>query len=165
MAEVSGGPSLGEVQALMAASVPQPATVTPRSEMTGGAIGVQPTRFALEDHQHPRLTSTTAAMVTTGSTATLAFTRPFLNKPGVVCTEIEGATGTAAQPAVFKVDSWVTDANGAYTGCVIRVWRSQTVPQNLATLLLGAVFNLFSASVVGTQFSCIAVARSDVSAA
>jgi len=53
-------------------------------------------------------------------------------------------------------------AAGDYTGCTVRIWRAQTVPQNLATLLLGGVFNLFAASVVGTRFSLIAVARSDV---
>ena len=37
-----------------------------------------------------------------------------------------------------------------------------TIPQNLVNLLLGAVFNLFGAAVVGTRFSLIAVARSDV---
>lgn len=154
---------IGVDLAALSAQIPQAATATPRSEMTGGAKGSQMSRFAMEDHQHPRLTSTTTATVASGSTVAVPFTRPFLNKPGVVCTEIEGATGVSAQPAAFKVESWATDANGAYSGCVIRVWRSQTVPQNLATLLLGAVFNLFSASVVGTQFSCIAVARSDVS--
>lgn len=49
-----------------------------------------------------------------------------------------------------------------YTGCTVRIWKAQTIPQNLATLLLGSVFNIFAASVVGTRFSLIAVARSDV---
>jgi len=142
--------------------IPQPANAAPMSEKTGAAVGQQTGRFALEDHQHPRLTSTTYATVTAGNTATLSFTRPFASEPGIVCTEIGGDTSANAQPGVFKVQSWVQDAQNNYTGCVVRVWRSQTVPQNLATLLLGAVFNLFAASVVGTRFSLIAVARSDV---
>lgn len=142
--------------------MPKPADTAPLSEKTGAAIGALDTRYAKADHQHPRLTSTTYATVASGSTASVPFTRTFIQKPGIVCTEIEGSTGTGAQPAVFKVESWISDGTN-YTGAVIRVWRSTTVPQNLATLLLSAVFNLFSASVVGTQFSCIAVARSDVS--
>lgn len=144
------------------ARIPQPATAAPMSEKTGAAVGNATTKFALEDHQHPRLTSTTYATVASGTTVTVPFTRSFTNKPGIVCTEIEGDTATSSQPAVFKVQSWVQDASNNYTGAVIKVWRAQVLPQNLATLLLGAVFNLFSASVVGTQFSCIAVARSDV---
>ena len=63
--------------------------------------------------------------------------------------------------AIFKVQSWTQDG-GNYTGAVIKVWRAQTIPTNLVSLLLGGVFNLFASSVVGTQFSVIAVARSDV---
>ena len=70
-------------------------------------------------------------------------------------------TAAAAQPTSFKVIAWQRDGQGLYTGCIIRVWKSQTIPQNLATLLLGGVFNLFAASVVGTRFSLIALARSD----
>lgn len=68
-----------------------------------------------------------------------------------------------ADRSTHKVIAWQRDGQGLYTGCTIRIWRSQTVPQNLVTLLLGGVFNLFAASVVGTRFSIIAVARSDVS--
>lgn len=137
------------------------ADTMPAGEATTAQPG-ETTKAQGAGHQHPRLTSTTTATVATGSTVLVPFTRTFTNKPGVVCFEIEGATSVSAQPAVFKVESWTQDAQSRYTGCVIRVWRSQTVPQNLATLLLGAVFNLFAASVVGTQFTCIAVARSDV---
>lgn len=142
--------------------IPQPANTAPMAEKTGAAIGAATSRFALEDHQHPRLTSTTYATVASGNTASVTFTRAFASEPGIVCTEIGGDTSVNAQPGVFKVQSWVQDAQSNYIGAVVRVWRSQTVPQNLATLLLGAVFNLFAASVVGTRFSIIAVARSDV---
>lgn len=145
------------------AGIPKPANTAPMSEKTGAAVGSQTQRYALEDHQHPRLTSSTEHVVTTGSTVAITFTRTFVNKPSPVFTEIEGDTSAAAQPAIFKMQSWTTDGNGAYTGGIAKVWRSQTVPQNLITLLLGAVFNLFTASVVGTKFTCIAVARSDVS--
>lgn len=133
----------------------------PVSEGTGGNAGsmLQATGAG---HQHPRLTSTTVHTVSAGSTVNITFTRTFVNKPGVICTEFEGDTAATAQPAIFKVNSWLQDANSAYTGCVIKVWRSQVVPQNLASLLLSAAYSVFSNSVVGTQFSLVAVARSDV---
>lgn len=168
MAEYSTtGVSKAELNAALtgkadASAVPQPASSAPMAEKTGAAIGSATTKFALEDHQHPRLTSTTLATVASGSTVTVTFTRSFTNKPGMVMTEIEGDATGSAQPAIFKVQSWTQDANSLYTGAVIKVWRAQVIPQNLATLLLGAIFSIFGASVVGTQFSVIAVARSDV---
>lgn len=117
---------------------------------------------ARNDHAHPRLTSVTVATVAAGSTVTVPFTRTFTNKPGMVFTEYEGDVSATAQPSSFKVNSWVQDAGNNFIGCVVKVWRSQAVPQNLVTLLLGGIFNLFGASVVGTNFSVIAVARSDV---
>lgn len=134
---------------------------TPSAEVTGGASGAS-TAIPRDDHSHPRLTSTTMATIATGSTVQVNFTRTFVNKPGMVMTEIEGDTSASAQPAIFKVQSWVQDGGGLYTGAVVKVWRAQVIPQNLATLLLGAIFNLFAASVVGTTFSVVAVARSDV---
>lgn len=165
-----------------ASAIPQPATTTPKSEMTGGAVGALPTRYAREDHQHPRLTSTTVGSVTAGNTATIDFTRAFTNEPGIDYSELPPAADTATpaaadtaanqQPTMHKVISWKFGPSaampnapaGSYTGCTIRVWKAQTVPTNLATLLLGGVFNLFAASVVGTRFSLIAIARSDVPA-
>jgi len=165
----------------MAASIPKPANATPKTEMPGGAVGSEVERFATEDHSHPRVTSTTVGTVTTGNTATVLFTRAFVAEPGINYSELPatpdtvappaGDTAANAQPTTHKVISWTkgptplipTAAPGSYTGCTVRVWKAQTVPQNLATLLLGGVFNLFAASVVGTRFSIIAVARSDVS--
>jgi len=148
-------------------AVPKPANAAPLAEKTGADKGAITGRYALEDHQHPRLTSTTIATITAGSTATVMFTRAFSNEPGTVFTEIGGDTSANAQPASFKVQSWMRETmtptpSGAYVGAVVRAWRSQVVPQTLTTLLLSAVYNLFTASVVGTRFSIIAVARSDV---
>lgn len=58
----------------------------------------------------------------------------------------------------------VVDPSGVApaVAAVVSGMFAQTVPQNLVNLLLGGVFNLFAASVVGTRFSLIAVARSDV---
>lgn len=127
---------------------------------SGEAVAAAPGnvgRSSREDHQHPRLTSTTMGTIGAAGTATMTFTRSFASAPGMVFTEINGS---ATQPAVFKVDSWVM-TGPLYTGCVVRAWRSQTIPQNLVSLLVSAVFNLFGASANGTAFSCIAVARSD----
>ena len=159
---IGSGLSQDAVASLISAAVPLPSTMAPRGEAVTPTPGTDPTKFAQEGHMHPRLTSTTMAVVASGSTVQVAFTRTFANKPGMVMTEIEGDTTATSQPAIFKLQSWVQDANSNYTGAVIKVWRSQVVPQNLATLLLGAVFNLFSASVVGTNFCVIAIARSDV---
>lgn len=135
--------------------------VAPVAESVSGVAGTA-AKATREGHQHPRLTSTSMAAIVTGSTVTVNFTRTFSQKPGMVMTEIEGDASANSQPAIFKVQSWVTDGNGNYTGAVIKAWRAQTIPQNLATLLLGGIFNLFNSSPVGTQFSCIAIARSDV---
>ncbi len=154
-------------------------TQAPKSEATSPTAGAG-MLAARDDHQHRRLTSTTVATIASGNTADILFTRAFTNEPGIDYQELPpsastttpqaGDTAASAQPTSSRVLSWrmgptatLPDAAPTeYTGCTVRVWRSQTIPQNLATLLLGAVFNLFAASVVGTRFSIIAVARSDV---
>jgi hypothetical protein len=161
---IDGQPQLDPVQLAAAAdsavagrlsnSAPMGEAVTPTA---GSGQGL--TR---DTHQHPRLTSVSYGVVISGNTATVNFTRAFDNKPGLDCLEENVSVAGAAQPAIFGVSSWVQDGNGKYTGVVIRVWRAQTVPQNLVSMLVSAVFNIFGASVTGTSFSCIAVARSDV---
>lgn len=161
-------------------NIPQPANAAPMSEKTGAAIGTQNTRFALEDHQHPRLTSSTTGSVSSGNTAAIAFTRAFTDEPCIDYCELPPSASTttpaaadmdaAAQPSTCKVIAWTKGPTallpnapaGSFSGCTIRVWKSRTVPTNLVTLLLGGVFDIFAASVVGTRFSLIAIARSDV---
>lgn len=151
--------------------MPQPANTAPMAERATASVGAQTARFALEDHQHPRLTSVTTGSIASGNTAVVAFTRSFSAEPGIdyielpptptTTTPVAGDLAATAQPTACKVVAWTMDGVN-YTGCTIRVFKSQTIPQNLVTLLLGAVFNLFGASVVGTRFSLIAIARSDV---
>lgn len=160
-----------------ASAIPQPASTTPRSEMTGGSKGTEAARYALEDHQHPRLTSTTYATLANDGTATVTFTRSFANKPGVVMTETDA---NGMQPLVVVVQSWVRDANGAYVGAVVKGYRSTLLPvlaPMSATAVLSGVIagvnainsalsnlNVFGGSAAGAIVSVIAVARSDVSA-
>lgn len=161
-----------------ASAMPQPANASPMPEKTGGATGGAQTRYALEDHQHPRLTSTTYATLATDGTATVAFTRTFVSKPGLNMTETDAA---GKQPLVCSVQSWVQDANGVYTGCVIKGQRAQMLPtinplSGVLTLLTAVVtgvngivslltnYNVFGGTVTGASVSVIAVARSDVSA-
>lgn len=167
-----------------AADIPLPADAMPKSEATTAAKGNEQKRYALEDHQHPRLTSTTKATIVSGSTVAVAFTRTFVSKPGITCTEEPPDTGTMSpNPATFRVESWVREVmtptpSGAYTGCVIKVWRSRPLPTmtplSLTALLTAVVtgvnaliaaltnYDIFGASAVGTTFSCIAIQRSDV---
>jgi len=142
------------------AQIPTPATTTPKSEMTGGSVGATSGQFALADHQHPRLTSTTYATLGTDGTATVTFTRTFVNKPGVVLTEVDAA---GQQPLSCVVTTF-TQSNGLYTGCTIKGFRGQALPAVIA--LLGALtnFSVFAGPASGAVVSVIAVARSDVPA-
>lgn len=135
------------------------ASSAPLPEATSATAGAQ-TQAARGDHVHPRLTSTTVQSTAADGTATIVFTRtfPIAKKPGVVLT----AYDANAQPITFQVTAFQTDAGvNNYTGCTIKAYRSQTIPQNLATLLLGAVFNLFGGTVGVTEFSCVAIMASN----
>ncbi|MEO7468534.1 MAG: hypothetical protein ABIV36_16080 [Sphingobium limneticum] len=168
----------------LAATVPVIANEVPQPETTGGQAGLEGMKVLGAKHQHPRLTSTTKATIAAGSTVQIAFTRTFVNSPGITCTEVPPDTGImSANPATFRVESWVREVmaptpSGAYTGCVIKVWRSRPLP-TMAPLSLTAIltavvtgvnaliaaltnYDIFGASAVGTTFSCIAVQRSDV---
>lgn len=161
------------------AAIPQPATATPRSEMTGGKTGDVAARYAREDHQHPRLTSTTYATLASNGQATVTFSRTFVNKPGLNMSETDAVAGS--QPLVLRGLSWVQDANGLYTGVVVQGSRAQLLPalsplSTVLTLVSGVVtgvntaltlltnYNIFAGSAAGATVSVIAVARSDVPA-
>lgn len=161
-----------------ASAIPQPATTTPKTELTGGAVGAQPARFAREDHQHPRLTSTTYATLDSTGQATVAFSRTFVNKPGLNLTETDASTAT--QPLVLRGLAWQRDGNGLYTGVTIQGQRAQMMPSitplsGLLTLVSGVVtginavfaqlagYNVFGGNASGATVSVIAIARSDVS--
>lgn len=173
MGEVSTGFSPGQAAMMIDAAVPKPASVTPKSEVTGGAVGTVTQKYATEDHSHPRLTSTTYATLDNDGRATITFTRAFLNKPGFSITEIDT---NKTQPLVCVVESFI--GPGPYTGCVIKGYRSQALPaqpqMNLLAILGTVVagvnaiaasltgFNVFGGSPAGASVSVVAIARSDV---
>ena len=105
------------------------------------------------DHQHPRLTSAATQTLNASSEATLVFTRLFDSKPSMVYNYEESAEG---QPIVFKTKSWTTDANGKYTGCVVKAYRGSLV----SIAVLGVGVNAFGGSASGVTFSYIALQSS-----
>lgn len=125
----------------------------PSGEVTDGSAGSEG-MAPRADHRHPRLTSAGVYTLAANSKATVTFTRLFTSKPAVVCLLVESADN---QPVIFKVESWVQDGSLNYTGCVVRGYRSVVLPQNLVSLLLGAVFNLFGGTAASAEFCCIAL--------
>lgn len=109
------------------------------------------------DHQHPRLTSATVHTLNGSGEAPITFTRSFDVFPCMDFTYVEAADNP---PVIFKVKSWTLDGSNKIIGCVAKGYRGQVVPQNLATLLLGAVFNVFGGSASGVQFTAIALQQS-----
>ena len=112
------------------------------------------------DHRHPRLSATATGTLNGSGEATITFTRTFAAKPAFNCNYVEAAD---AQPVAFKVKTWTQDGGGNYTGCVIKGYRSQVVPTNLVTVLLGGVFNLFAGNANGVEYSFIAIQQSSAS--
>lgn len=159
------------------AAIPQPATTAPKSESTGAAIGSTASQFALPDHQHPRLTSTTYATLDANGQAVVTFTRTFVNKPGINLTETDATS--ASQPLVMRGLAWQRDGQGLYTGVTIEGRRAQMLPtltplSGVLTLVSQVVtgvnaivsalttYNVFGGPAAGASVSVIAVARSDV---
>lgn len=167
-----------------AADIPLPADTMPKAEATAAVKGTEQKKYALEDHQHPRVTSTTGNpathIIAATGLATVTFTQAFDAFPGTVFTEVPPPTGVlSSQPANFRVESWIRETmaptpSGKYVGCVVRAWRGRSLPIiNLLTGLLSLVgvntiitaltgFDPFGAPATGTTFTCIAVKRSDV---
>lgn len=133
------------------------ADANPIAEGRNASPGTMPAA-SRADHEHPRLTATATGVLNASGEATVVFTRVFPTKPGLTSMYAEAADG---QPVVFKVKTWTQDAQNNYTGCVIKGYRAQSVPQNLVNLLLGGVFNLFAGSAAGVEFSLIAVQASN----
>lgn len=96
----------------------------------------------------------TSLTLDTNGAATWTFERPFPGQPIVSLLYHEAA---ANQPIILKVVSFQTSGT-AYIGLTIQAYRSQTVPQNLATLLLSNPVNLYAGgSLSGINISATAI--------
>lgn len=133
------------------------------------AEGVAPvpgtgTMASRDDHMHPRLSSATVSTLDSTGAATVMFTRLFTTTPCVQCLLVEA---TDSQPVIFKVQSWVKDASGNFTGCVLKGYRSSILPSLSGILLIGplltalANYNVFGGSAANAQFCCLAIQASN----
>ena len=145
-------PTMAQLQAILTNTVPAPEAVTP--EAGAGS------RAARDDHQHPRLTSATVQALDANGVATVSFTRTFAALPAVTCLLYEASN---AQPVVFKVKSWVQDANNNYIGCVVQGARASLLPALSGIALLTGIitalanYHVFGGSAASAQFCCIAL--------
>lgn len=130
----------------------------PVSEATLSGAGVVGSA-SREDHIHKRLSSTTVQQTDSNGLKFVAFTRLFPSQPGILCTPHGVSPG--GQPLLWEIQSFQQDGSLNYTGCTVQFYRTRTIPQSLATLLLSAVYNLFSGSVGVTEFTCVAIMASN----
>lgn len=135
------------------AVVPAPAKDTPPEAGVKGSVGAKP-EYARADHTHEvrarrkRVTLAAGTGTYAGKfVATWVFDKPFATKPIIVCAPEDDGGHPVAAAAVTA--SFTQDTAGLWTSVVVRGWRSQPIPQNLVSLLVGGVFNLFGASAVG----------------
>lgn len=140
--------------ALLSDSAPMSEAVAPKS-------GNQPKASRI-DHQHPRLTSSTRVQLTANGTAAVTYTRAFAAKPAIVLTAIN----PSGRQVVLEVIS-DTLVDGAYTGCVIKGYRSQMLPSLSGILLIGPLitalsgFDVLGGSAAGVEVSVIAIQPSN----
>ena len=167
MAGVSGGGggmSATDVtalaQAAVEAAVPKPATATPPEAGTKGGTGTG-VRYAREDHTHEVRARRKRVTLAANGTAVWAFDKPFATKPIIVCApEDDGGLPVVCVPVK---GSWTQDVNGLWTGVTVKGVRAQNIPQNLVSLLLGGVFNLFAGTAAGVVVGLTAAEETPVS--
>lgn len=128
------------------------ADVAPVSEAGAAAPGAMP-MASRADHTHKRRATGYLGTLNVSGEASITFANPLTAKPAVNLEYIEAADG---QPVILKVKSW-TMAGADYAGIVIKGYRSRPIPQNLVSLLLGAVYDIFQTgtSVQNVEFSAI----------
>ncbi len=143
------------------APTPGLADTMPKNESSAGSAGSE-TLAPRADHQHPRITWSGVATTNGSGVATFDFSaKPFTTQPVAVLAYVE--VGGTPQPVILRVSAWTQDGQSRYIGCAVTAQRAQTIPQNLATLLLGAVFNLFAGNAVGIQVNLVLIPQSGVS--
>lgn len=128
---------------------PDPALATALDNAAGG------TGMASDaGHTHARRIQSMVLTLNASGEATFTFARVFTGKPAVACLCHEAADN---QPIVFKVKSYVLNGANQYTGVIMKGYRAQNIPQNLVTLLLSGVFNLFGGTTLnGVEISVYA---------
>lgn len=86
---------------------------------------------AMEQMVDTRSCSRHPSLVTDGSgQITVPFAAPFSQKPLVwACADMNDAVSYS-----WKVQSWATDGNGNFTGCVLSVFKDQALPAVIALL-------------------------------
>ncbi|MFD1034167.1 hypothetical protein ACFQ15_05830 [Sphingomonas hankookensis] len=163
------------VLAAVRKEMPRPASAVPRPERTGAAIGEEPNQYAWGDHQHPRLTSVTAGTAAVpgshtiksdGLSPPIIFTRLFTSEPGVDIMPIKPSASDILLPPY--VAEWVmgTGADADKFAGVVIGWRKLQMTTTTATVLNVTLLASNAPTQVpaaGVRFSCIAVARSDMS--
>lgn len=124
--------SVAEVQSMLDAQVPQPATAVPPGVADAGVKGTSP-RFALSDHTHA---SKTRKAIVAVSTATYTWTYPVAFGAGVVpiCNAIAQTAPGATDLINVQIDGVPTN-----TQCTFRITRYQ---QSVAALLGLTVLSL-----------------------
>lgn len=148
--------TLADMQSILSPNAP-PAEKTSPAPGSGNLA-------SRDDHIHPRLSHATIGVINASNEVTFTFTRTFSSRPVVIPTLIEEADN---QPVVFKVKTYIRDAQNNYTGCVLKAYRSQTLPTMTGLTLLTAVigllsnFNVFGGSVSGAEVSCFAIQPSN----
>lgn len=125
----------------------------PLPEAMAAAAGVE-AKATRAGHRHPRLTSATLATLGSNGEVTVPFTRTFTAPPAVTCLLIEAAD---SQPVIFKVKTFIQDANGNITGAIIKGYRTNTLPASIGLLSVLVGFSVTSGSAANAQFACIAV--------
>lgn len=164
------GLDVGAVQALM----PQPASEAPKPEGGSAQRGATLGRFAMEDHQHPRLTSAQVGTLDSAGKATIMFQngatpRTFASEPAISMMAVENDTKS---PPDFKVMQFLDDvgqpwaAGKPYGGAIVYGTRARALPGlNAVTDLLGGVVSKLTGFVpnepaAGVKFSIIALQQS-----
>lgn len=139
MAEV--GPSIDMSGLALKSEVPQAATTAPRSEATSATVGAQAMKYAREDHQHPRITSSRNLTLDANGEGVATFTRAFSTEPVAAFAQITGVAG----PCIFQIVSWIMTGSD-YTGANIKGWKMEGPSQTLASVTIVGI-----SAAVGSQ--------------
>lgn len=128
MAEI--GPSFDTSNLAKKSEMPTPATSAPKSEASSSAIGGQTSKYALEDHRHPRITWSRNIMLDAKGVGVADFSsKPFPTKPVPSFSKVSGAAG----PCSFEVTSWIMNGSD-YVGANIKGYRTSGPSQTLASV-------------------------------